>query len=136
MKTLVKMRVLVVLLLALVRSTLQDTCDPAKCVLPDCRCFGQDIPGGLAVRDSSHHIGRNPNCARVEELGSKALSNHGSLQISGQALIRVRRCSQQFPVVAYPSCSQHLNMSHDMRFPTMLYVRPAKAQTSLRIRAV
>ena len=46
-----KMRVLVVLLLALVRSTLQDTCDPAKCVLPDCRCFGQDIPGGLAVRD-------------------------------------------------------------------------------------
>ena len=51
MKTLVKMRVLVVLMLALVRSTLQDTCDPAKCVLPDCRCFGQDIPGGLAVRD-------------------------------------------------------------------------------------
>ena len=27
-------------------------------------------------------------------------------------------------------------MSHDMRFPTMWYVRPAKAQTSLRIRAV
>ena len=26
-------------------------------------------------------------------------------------------------------------MSHDMRFPTMWYVRPAKAQTSLRIRA-
>ena len=29
-----------------------------------------------------------------------------------------------------------LNMSHNMRFPTMWYVRPAKAQTSLRIRAV
>ena len=29
-----------------------------------------------------------------------------------------------------------LNMSRDMSFPTMLYVRPAKAQTSLRIRAV
>ena len=29
-----------------------------------------------------------------------------------------------------------LNMSRDMRFPTMWYVRPAKAQTSLRIRAV
>ena len=28
------------------------------------------------------------------------------------------------------------NLSHDMRFPTMWYVRPAKAQTSLRIRAV
>ena len=28
------------------------------------------------------------------------------------------------------------NMSSDMRFPTMWYVRPAKAQTSLRIRAV
>ena len=26
-------------------------------------------------------------------------------------------------------------LSHDMRFPTMWYVRPAKAQTSLRIRA-
>ena len=29
-----------------------------------------------------------------------------------------------------------LHMSHDMRFPTMWYVRPAKAPTSLRIRAV
>ena len=29
-----------------------------------------------------------------------------------------------------------LNMSHDMRFPTMWYVRPAKAQTSLRIHTV
>ena len=27
------------------------------------------------------------------------------------------------------------NMSCDMNFPTMWYVRPAKAQTSLRIRA-
>ena len=27
-------------------------------------------------------------------------------------------------------------LSRDMRFPTMWYVRPAKAQTSLRIRAV
>ena len=27
-------------------------------------------------------------------------------------------------------------LSRDMRFPTMRYVRPAKAQTSLRIRAV
>ena len=32
--------------------------------------------------------------------------------------------------------TQKENMSHDMRFPTMWYVRPAKAQTSLRIRAV
>ena len=28
------------------------------------------------------------------------------------------------------------DLSRDMRFPTMWYVRPAKAQTSLRIRAV
>ena len=28
------------------------------------------------------------------------------------------------------------NMSSDMKFPTMWYVSPAKAQTSLRIRAV
>ena len=27
-------------------------------------------------------------------------------------------------------------LSRDMRFPTMWYVRPAKAHTSLRIRAV
>ena len=27
-------------------------------------------------------------------------------------------------------------LSRDMRFPTMWYVRPAKTQTSLRIRAV
>ena len=27
------------------------------------------------------------------------------------------------------------HMRHDIRFPTMLYVRPAKAQTFLRIRA-
>ena len=28
------------------------------------------------------------------------------------------------------------HFSRDMRFPTMLYVRPAQAQTSLHIRAV
>ena len=28
-----------------------------------------------------------------------------------------------------------MEMSHNMRFPTIWYVRPAKAQTSLRIRA-
>ena len=32
-------------------------------------------------------------------------------------------------------CAGIIEMSHDMRFPTMWYVRPAKAQTSLRIRA-
>ena len=32
--------------------------------------------------------------------------------------------------------SDKVNMSRDMRFPTMWYVRPAQAQTSLRIRAV
>ena len=30
----------------------------------------------------------------------------------------------------------HVDMSHDMRFPTMWYVPPAKPQISLRIRAV
>ena len=30
----------------------------------------------------------------------------------------------------------HIQLSHDMKFPTMWYVRPAKAQTSLGIRAV
>ena len=31
---------------------------------------------------------------------------------------------------------QHFNTSHDTRFQTMWYVRPAKPQISLRIRAV
>ena len=34
------------------------------------------------------------------------------------------------------SLFQEYYMSHSMRFPTMWYVGPAKAQTSLRIRAV
>ena len=92
MKILVKMRVLVVLLLALVRSTLQDTCDPAKCVLPDCRCFGQDIPGGLAVRDFTTPHRQKSKLRESRRTRVKSLSNHGSLQICGQTLIRVRRC--------------------------------------------
>ena len=31
---------------------------------------------------------------------------------------------------------KHAKLSRDMRFSTMWYVRPAKPQTSLRIRAV
>ena len=34
------------------------------------------------------------------------------------------------------SCRCCLHMSQDMRFPTMWYLRPAKPQISLRIRAV
>ena len=30
----------------------------------------------------------------------------------------------------------HIQLTHGMRFATMWYVRPAKAQTSLRMRAV
>ena len=32
--------------------------------------------------------------------------------------------------------SEDLFLSHNMRFPTMWYMRPAKATTSLRIRSV
>ena len=41
-------------------------------------------------------------------------------------------------IIACHMCSRagKEHKSHDMRFPTMWYVRPAKAQTSLRIRAV
>ena len=35
-----------------------------------------------------------------------------------------------------PNKGKHVSMSHVMRFPTLSYVRPAKAQTSLRKRAV
>ena len=35
-----------------------------------------------------------------------------------------------------PLTVSQIKLSRDMRFPTMWYVRPAKAQTSLRIRAV
>ena len=34
------------------------------------------------------------------------------------------------------SIAQDIYMSRDMRFPTMWYVRPAKPQISLRIRAI
>ena len=40
------------------------------------------------------------------------------------------------PGFALFASHQKLYMSHDMRFPSMWYVRPAMAQTSLRIRAV
>ena len=40
------------------------------------------------------------------------------------------------PSIILRSISHSGYMSHVMRFPTMLNVRPAKAQTSLRIRAV
>ena len=36
----------------------------------------------------------------------------------------------------YTVCIHLKYMSHNMRFPTMWYVRPAKAQTSLRIRTI
>ena len=36
----------------------------------------------------------------------------------------------------YLRFNQDIIKSHDMGFPTMWYVRPAKAQTSLRINAV
>ena len=32
--------------------------------------------------------------------------------------------------------NEDMHMSRDMRFPTMCYVRPAKVQTSLHVRAV
>ena len=41
---------LVPLLLVVVRSSVQDVCDPTLCVLPKCRCYqDQDIPGKLQV---------------------------------------------------------------------------------------
>ena len=41
-----------------------------------------------------------------------------------------------FLAMRLTSSQSSLLMSHDMKFPTMWYVRPAKAQTSLRTRAV
>ena len=51
------------------------------------------------------------------------------------ALIASRRLRQNIDFQKY-YCNSHREMSRDMRFQTMLYVRPAKAQTRLRIRAV
>ena len=50
-----------------------------------------------------------------------------------QALILL--LDQSYPPTAV-LCLYQNNMSRDIRFPTMWSVRPAKAQTSLRIRAV
>ena len=43
------------------------------------------------------------------------------------------RCSLQYLILLK---SKTVQMSRGMRFPTMWYVRPAKAQTSLRVRTV
>ena len=48
----------------------------------------------------------------------------------GSAIRHISDCS------TLPGIPAWLQMSRDMRFPTMWYVRPAKAQTSLRIRTV
>ena len=62
-----------------------------------------------------------------------------------QNLSRVLPAKAQTSLCIYPFLQEHsllmrnvliVYVSHDMRFPTMWYVRPAKAQTSLRIRAV
>ena len=58
-------------------------------------------------------------------VASKKRVNHINLWING--------LSQK---VELKTDSNYLHLSRDMRFPTMWYVRPAKAQTSLRIRAV
>ena len=64
-------------------------------------------------------------------LRSKNISSSGPMEIM-KHLGKGREClqTQYFPV--HP----HQQMSRDMRFPTMWYVPPAKAQTSLRIHAV
>ena len=62
-----------------------------------------------------------------------------------QNLSQVLPAKAQTSLCIYPFLQEHsllmrnvliVYVSHDMRFPTMWYVRPAKAQTSLRIRAV
>ncbi|XP_013186691.1 chitin deacetylase 8 [Amyelois transitella] len=35
---------------------LADTCDPEACQLPDCRCSGTSIPGGLQARDTPQFV--------------------------------------------------------------------------------
>ena len=62
-----------------------------------------------------------------------------------QNLSLVLPAKAQTSLCIYPFLQEHsllmrnvliVYVSNDMRFPTMWYVRPAKAQTSLRIRAV
>ena len=49
---------------------------------------------------------------------------HAATQAEASALAAKRQCHYQ------------TNMSRNLTFPTMWYVRPAKAQTSLRTRTV
>ena len=44
--------------------------------------------------------------------------------------------SKHFPIQLINPHKFHLQMSRDMRLPTMWHVRPARPQISLRIRAV
>ena len=62
-----------------------------------------------------------------------------TLQFAGAYIIWRRGCWATFCgtlALNDPKVKDQNNMSRDMRFPTMWYVQPAKAQTSQRIRAV
>ena len=51
-----------------------------------------------------------------------------------KTVLNINEMVIEFDSVAIYSLSTSLNMSRDIRFPTMWYVRPAKPQISHRIR--
>ena len=64
--------------------------------------------------------------------------NCTSSEYSDQPAWKSLQSDQSFLCTGLKSCNADSEdyLSRDMRFPTMWYVRPAKAQTSLHIRAV
>ena len=49
--------------------------------------------------------------------------------------LQLKNSVVKIDVIERKKCDLKTYMSHDMRFPTMWYVQPAKPQASLRIRA-
>ena len=78
-----------------------------------------------------HHL--YPNCVKFSHsFGTRS----GPTNIRPDLGPNKQRLSADGKKKKHTESHNQNNMSRDMRFPTMWYVRPAKAQTSLRIRAV
>ena len=70
---------------------------------------------------------------------SERVRQKTSAMVRFQVIFNVIQVSSALTVILFSSALNAIscnNMSQCMRFPTMWYVRPAKPQNSLRIRAV
>ena len=87
--------------------------------------------------EPQHEITNNMVCATSK--GSDQPAHTACAYVKWAATWDFQQCGMCDQQRLRPACAYSLclcQMSRDMRFPTMWYVRPAKAQTSLRICAV